>query len=159
MHCKYPPLLYRNKIQVLLTKFLKICQNRPLFIYRTYFLSLTTKILVNSQIIYKQLDNPLLLYCDIFLRIIPLILKFFFYFFIRTFFGSKLRFLYKFFKKYRLQQQYHAFEKWHKKIPLSDELSVQTREVFSCMKLMWKSRIQYHFCITRLSESLKTLDI
>ena len=55
--------------------------------------------------------------------------------------------------------QYHAVEKCHKKIPLSNELSVQTREVFSCMKLMWESRIAYHFRITRLSESPKTLDI
>ena len=55
--------------------------------------------------------------------------------------------------------QYHAVEKRAKKIPLLNELSVQTREVFSCMKLMWESRIQYHFRITRLSESPETLDI
>ena len=35
--------------------------------------------------------------------------------------------------------QYHAIEKCHKKIPLSNELSVQTREVFSCMKLCGKA--------------------
>ena len=44
--------------------------------------------------------------------------------------------LYRFF---RIVLQYHAIEKCHKKIPLSNELSVQTREVFSCMKLCGKA--------------------
>lgn len=44
--------------------------------------------------------------------------------------------LYRFF---RIVLQYHAIEKCHKKIPLSNELSVQTREVFSCMKLCEKA--------------------